>query len=117
LASEAGGPGAVNRVVVCELPAASLLRRYAGVDGYADCYRVDVMGVVTQAAYVEAFYTTWLFRIERTFRYTLRPPPHRADGELSLSVVPIFVPACRVSTPDSDLLGNRSPICTLEITI
>jgi hypothetical protein len=55
----------VNRIVACELPLNSLLRRYAKEGGYADCYRVDVAGVVAQAAFVEAFYTTWLFRIER----------------------------------------------------
>ena len=54
----------MNRIVVCELPANSLLRSYAEEGGYADCFRIDVAGVVAQAAYVEAFYASWLFKIE-----------------------------------------------------
>ena len=49
----------------CELPPAALLGRYGGGVGFTDCYACDVAGPVSQAAYVEAFYTTPLFRLER----------------------------------------------------
>ena len=49
----------------CELPPGALLRRYTETGAYTDCFRVDVPGDVTHAQYVEAFYTTWLFKLER----------------------------------------------------
>lgn len=49
-----------------ELPEGALLRRYAGVPGaYVDGWTLALPQAVTQAQYVEAFYTTWLFRLER----------------------------------------------------
>lgn len=50
----------------CELPDRALLRRYRGGGAYADCYRTDVARPVAHAEYVEAFYTTRLFKVERT---------------------------------------------------
>jgi hypothetical protein len=50
----------------CELPADALLNRYAGSDGaYADCYVADIARTVSHAEFVEAFYTTALFKLER----------------------------------------------------
>ncbi len=49
----------------CDLPADALLQRHAGAGGHADCYAVDVAGRVSHAAFVEAFYTTWVFKLER----------------------------------------------------
>ena len=54
--------GAVCKV---ELPEASLLRRYAGEHGYADAYAAEVDRCVPFDAYVESFYTTRLFALER----------------------------------------------------
>ena len=49
----------------CEIPAGALLGRYQ-VDGtYADCYATLAPGRVDLPRYVEAFYTTPLFRLER----------------------------------------------------
>lgn len=47
------------------LPDDSLLRRYRDNGAYTDCYALDVPRSVTQAQYVEAFYTTWVFKLER----------------------------------------------------
>lgn len=47
------------------LPTHSLLTRYVTQGGYTDCFIVDVPGEVSHAQYVEAFYTTWLFKLER----------------------------------------------------
>lgn len=48
----------------CELPAGTLLHDYVA-RGYADAYCTALPFEVTQAAYIEAFYTTWVFRLER----------------------------------------------------
>ena len=49
----------------CSLPAAALLARYVGDRAYTDCYRVEIPGTVTQVEFVVAFYTTWVFKLER----------------------------------------------------
>lgn len=48
-----------------ELPDHALLQRYARSQGHTDCYVIDVDGAATFAQYIEAFYTTPLFKIER----------------------------------------------------
>lgn len=48
-----------------ERPAGALIARYDGGGGYTDCFVTTVPGRVTQTAYIEAFYTTWLFKLER----------------------------------------------------
>ena len=48
-----------------ELPSAALLRKYQLGDAYADCYVTEVSRPVSHAEYVEAFYTTALFKLER----------------------------------------------------
>jgi len=42
-----------------------LTARYSQVGAYCDCYFTDVPRAVTHAEYVEAFYTTALFKLER----------------------------------------------------
>ena len=49
----------------CEIPPGALLRKYR-VDGtFADCYSTTLPGRISLPVYVEAFYTTGLFRLER----------------------------------------------------
>lgn len=43
----------------------ALLARYRDQGAYTDCYVLDVEGAVSQADYVSAFYTSWLFKVER----------------------------------------------------
>ena len=50
----------------CELPNAALLRKYRDTGAYTDCYAVDIARPVSQNEYVDAFYTTWVFKLERT---------------------------------------------------
>ncbi len=47
-----------------DLPQDALLRRYCDL-GYTDCYVTELDRAVTHAEYVEAFYTTFVFRLER----------------------------------------------------
>lgn len=48
----------------CDLPAGALLHDYVA-RGYTDAYCTTVPFEATQAVYIEAFYTTWVFRLER----------------------------------------------------
>lgn len=47
------------------LPASALLATYRDAGAYTDCYATEVDAAIPQADYVEAFYCTWLFKIER----------------------------------------------------
>lgn len=47
------------------VPHSSLLVRHAGAGGYADCYCTEIDGSFSHAEFVEAFYTTPLFKVER----------------------------------------------------
>jgi hypothetical protein len=47
------------------LPQHALLAKFARNGAYADCYVTAVPLAVTHAEYVESFYTSWLFRLER----------------------------------------------------
>lgn len=49
----------------CELPTDALLRSYDRDNGYVDCYRTVVCGHFSLGHYIEAFYTTLLFKAER----------------------------------------------------
>lgn len=59
----------------CELPDGALLQRYSVKGGYADCYGVEVAGTISHAEYVEAFYTTSLFKLERSILQLLVSRP------------------------------------------
>ena len=50
----------------CTVPADGLLQTYVGQGAnYTDCYEVMLPGAVTLPEFIEAFYTTWLFKLER----------------------------------------------------
>ena len=55
----------MNPVLPCDLPPQALLRRYGRDGGFVDCFSVMLPRPVTQAEYVQAFYTTGLFKLER----------------------------------------------------
>ena len=48
-----------------KLPVGALLASYRDSGAYTDCYALDVDGAISQADYVRAFYTSWLFKVER----------------------------------------------------
>ena len=89
----------------CELAQASFLRKYAQDSGYADCYVTEVAGSVSQAAFVEAFYTTWLFKIERAILKWLagRPSTDIEAKQLSVGSVTSFA-AWRVEDQSAEQL-------------
>jgi hypothetical protein len=49
----------------CALPQDALLLRYLRAGAYVDCHCNDVARDVSHAGFVEAFYTTALFKVER----------------------------------------------------
>lgn len=51
--------------MIADLPADALLQRYREQGAYTDCFAVDVPGQVPHAVFVEAFYTTAVFKLER----------------------------------------------------
>lgn len=88
----------------CELPANALLLKYRE-GGYADCYATEVEGSVSLAAYVEAFYTSPLFRIERFLLglFARRPSSDREAGELARGAAGTFA-AWKVEARAADQL-------------
>ena len=48
-----------------ELPDEAFLVRYRAAGGYTDCYVTELPFEVSFRHYVEGFYTTWLFKLER----------------------------------------------------
>jgi hypothetical protein len=70
-----------------------LLNKYAAdSDGYTDCYSVDIDFVVTHAEFVAAFYTTWLFKLERIILKTIvaKPSTDEQARQLADGVIDTF---------------------------
>ncbi len=65
-------------VELCELPENAFLQQYVDI-GHTDCYAVDVAQDVTFEAFVTAFYTTWLFKLERAVLRLVKRPSTDAD--------------------------------------
>lgn len=59
----------------CELPHGALLEKYQSRGAYADCYATEITRHVSQAEYVQAFYTTPLFKVERLLLARLLSKP------------------------------------------
>lgn len=82
----------------CSLPDDALLQKYRrgpsgdGGSTYTDCYRTRVAGRVSLADYVHAFYTTWLFRLERQIlKYAVsKPSSDDAARELADGLIADF---------------------------
>src|SRR3569833_1313471 len=52
-------------VRACSLPEAALLSKYMQAGAYTDCLTTEIAKPVSHAAYVEAFYTSRVFKLER----------------------------------------------------
>lgn len=69
-------------IVKRSLPSDALLARYLKPGYYTDCYTVDVPLAVSQRDYIAAFYTTWLFKLERAIlKYVVSKPSSDEDAE------------------------------------
>lgn len=69
-------------VTACTLPASATLRHYLRDGGHVDCYAIDLPRHVHQSDYVAAFYTTWLFKLERSIlSWTVDRPSSDDEAE------------------------------------
>lgn len=92
-------------VRACALPPEALLARYSDAGAYADCWVAELAGRVSHAAFVEAFYTGALIRIERLFIGLLlsRPSTDADVKQLAASTATAFA-AWRVEARCEDQL-------------
>lgn len=67
------------------LPDHALLNRYAAEGSYTDCYATDLPGSFSHAEFVAAFYTSWLFKVERAILKWLVARPSTDDEADQLS--------------------------------
>ena len=52
-------------VVTCTHPPSALLLKYNHAGAYTDCYSTHIARSVAASEYIEAFYTSWVFKLER----------------------------------------------------
>jgi hypothetical protein len=63
------------------IPASALLQAYGSGGGYADCFVTEVPGATSFESFVEAFYTTRLFKVERALlRWFMSKPSSDQDA-------------------------------------
>lgn len=64
------------------LPEQSLLQRYVDSGDFTDCYSLDIQQPVSFEQYVEAFYCSWLFKLERwILTWAVRRPSTDAQAK------------------------------------
>jgi hypothetical protein len=95
----------MSSVRTSELPATALLRYYQSSGAYADCYVTDIQGAVSHPQFVEAFYTTPLFKLERLLlRWLAAKPSTDTDAKgLAAGTLDAFA-AWRVECRDTNQL-------------
>jgi hypothetical protein len=76
----ADSPVPAASIKACELPPDALLRKYAGTGAYTDCYVTEVARPVSRSEYVEAFYTTAVFKVERLLLRRISRPSTDAQA-------------------------------------
>jgi hypothetical protein len=75
----------MNTVHPCPLPVSSILNTYVEQGHHTDCYNIDVPGAVTIAQFVEAFYTTRIFKLERWILGKIASRPSTDDQARELA--------------------------------
>ena len=94
-------------IQTCPLPGQALLKAYAVSGGYTDCFVIETGGRISLARYVEAFYTSWLFRLERLLlTLAARPSSDRQALELAAGSSSAFA-AWEVESRAADQLLMR----------
>jgi hypothetical protein len=65
------------------LPATALLQKYVESGAYTDCYSTKISTEGSLSGFVTAFYTTWLFKLERfILRLLVSKPSTDEEAEL-----------------------------------
>jgi hypothetical protein len=87
------------------LPEEALLRLYFRDGHYTDCYSTEISQSVTQSQYIAAFYTTFLFKIERfILKWAVSRPSTDAEAvQLAENQTGVFA-AWKVEARDNDQL-------------
>jgi hypothetical protein len=99
----------MTSIQACELPDDALLRRYLSGGAYADCYVAEVARAISHAEYVEAFYTTAVFKLERLLLswFVARPSTDAQAGELASGKRTSFAAwSVEAREPDQVLLSD-----------
>jgi hypothetical protein len=86
------GSGAVLSITSCPIPESALLKSYLRDGAYADCYVTEIAKPVSHAQYVEAFYTTAVFKVERLILkwWVARPSTDAQARELAAGTADSF---------------------------
>jgi hypothetical protein len=59
----------------CKVPDHTMLARYSADGSYTDCYTTEIPGQISFPEFVFAFYTTFLFKLERSIlKWTVSKP-------------------------------------------
>ena len=76
----------MTQIHTSDLPSNALLEKYKQAGAFVDCYYINMNKQVTLAEYIHAFYTTPIFKIERTILsiFARRPSSDSQAKELSL---------------------------------
>ena len=98
-------------IQVCCLPQQALLAKYAQGGNFADCYAAEVARPVSHEEYVETFYTTALFKLERLLLawFASKPSTDAQAKELASGVLGVFA-AWRVE----ERSANQLLMCDLN---
>lgn len=72
----------MGSIVAIAIPEHALLADFPRNGSFADCYCTDIAASVSHARFVEAFYTTWLFKAERLILSLLASAPS-TDGDVA----------------------------------
>ena len=103
----------MSAITTPPLPEHALLARYAGNGSYTDCYATDLPGSFSHAEFVAAFYTSWLFKLERAILKWLvaRPSTDEEAAQLARGGRRSFAAwSVEASAPNQllmcDFLGN-----------
>jgi hypothetical protein len=99
----------MTAIEACAIPDDALLRRYLNDGAYTDCYVIDIAGAVSHAEYVEAFYTTAVFKLERRLLawFAARPSSDEQARELASGELTSFSAwSVEAREPDQLLLAD-----------
>jgi len=76
----------MSKIIEAETPSDALSAKYLEDGAFVDCYYIDFPEEITLDRYIEAFYTTSLFKVERTILsiVTFKQTTDSEAAELSL---------------------------------
>ena len=89
----------------CPLPEDALLSKYAQAGAYTDCLTTEICRPVSHAAYIEAFYTSRIFKLERLLlAWLMHKPSTDAQARALTSGASDSFAAWRVEARTADQL-------------